>query len=88
MIIRSIEESWRTDKTTRKEMSCVEPMYVYFNQNCIGQFDTEKFYSPAKRFDFSCKTINEDNYKKLHEKERKETKRLRHNICVTNVTRH
>ena len=38
---------------TGKEMSCVGPMYMHFNQNCLEQFDTENFYGPVKRFDFS-----------------------------------
>ena len=38
---------------TGKEMSCVGPMYMHFNQNCHEQFDTENFYGPVKRFDFS-----------------------------------
>ena len=84
MIIRSIGESWWTYKTTGKEMSRVGPIYVHFNQNCLEQFDTENFYGPAKRFDFSRITINEDNHKELNGK----TKRLKHNIFVTNITRH
>ena len=71
MIIRSIGESWWTDKTTGKEMSRVGPMYVHFNQNCLEQFDTENFYNPTKRFDFSRITINEGNHKELNEKKGK-----------------
>ena len=51
-------------------------MYVHFNQNCLEQFETEKFYYTAKRFDLSRMIINEDNYKELHEKERKELRDL------------
>ena len=71
-IIRSTGESWWTDKTTGKEISRVRPMYVHFNQNCLEQFETEKFYYAAKRFDLSRMITNEGNYKELHEKERKE----------------
>ena len=76
MIIRSIGESCWTDKTTGKEISHVRPMYLHFNQNCLEQFDTENFYGPAKRFDFSHITINESNHKELNEKERKELRDL------------
>ena len=76
IIIRSTGESWWTDKTTGKEISRVGPMYVHFNQNCLEQFETEKFYYAAKRFDLSRMIINEDNYKELHEKERKELRDL------------
>ena len=57
-------------------MSRVGHMYVHFNQNCLEQFDTENFNGPAKRFDFSRITINEDNHKQLNEKERKELRDL------------
>ena len=70
-IIRSIGESWWTDKTTGKEMSRVGPMYVHFNQNLLEQFDTETFDNPTKRFDFSRITINEGNHKELNEKKGK-----------------
>ena len=76
MIIRSIGKSWWTGKTTGKEMSSIRSMYVHFNQNCLEQFDTEIFYCPAKRFDFSRITINEGNHKELNEKERKELRDL------------
>ena len=52
IIIKDGQIKW-TDKMTGKEMSCVGPMYMHFNQNCLEQFDTENFYGPVKRFDFS-----------------------------------
>ena len=90
MIIRSIGESWWTDKTTGKEMSRVGPMYVHFNQNALNSLvpPTENFYGSAKRFDFSRITINEENYKQLNKKRKERTKKLRYNIFVTNRTRH
>ena len=47
-------------------------MYVYFDQKCLEQFDTENFYRPTKRFDFIRITINKENQRELNEKERKE----------------
>ena len=77
MVIRSIEESWWTDKTTGKEMSHVGCLvYVHFNQNYLEQFDTENFYGPAKRFDFSRIAINAGSHKELNKKERKELRDL------------
>ena len=57
-------------------MSRVGPMHISFNENCFGQFDTEKFYGLGKRFDFSRIAINEYNHKDLNEKERKELRDL------------
>ena len=57
-------------------MSRVGLMYISFNENCFGQFDTEKFYGFGKRFDFIRITINEYNHKDLNEKERKELRDL------------
>ena len=76
MIIRLIGGNRWTGKTTGKEMSRFGPMYVHFNQNCLEQFSTENCYGSVKRFDFSCITINEDNYKELNEKERKDLRDL------------
>ena len=87
MIIRSIGESWQTDKTTGKQMSRVGTMDVHFNQNCLELFDTENFYGPAKRFDFSRMTINEDNHR-IKQKRKERAKRFGHNIFVTDITRH
>ena len=63
MIIRSIGESWWTDKTTGKEISHVGPLYMHFNLNCLEQFDNANFYGPTERFDVSRLTVNENNHK-------------------------
>ena len=76
MIIRLIGESWWTDKTTGKKMSCVGPVHVHFNQNCLEQFDTENFYGSPKRFHFSRIIIHGDNHQELTEKETKQLRDL------------
>ena len=45
-------------------------------KTAFEQLDTENFYNPTKRFDFSRITINEGNHKELNEKERKELRDL------------
>ena len=47
MIIRSIRETYWTDKTTGNEMSRAGPMYVHFNQNSLEQFETVDLTSVA-----------------------------------------
>ena len=58
--------SW-TDKSTGAERSKFGPMYIHFNQKCLE--NSENFYGPSKRFDYSRITIDDKTKEKLNKSE-------------------
>ena len=52
MLVKSCGTSHWTDRKTGQEMSKFGPMYIHFNEKCLINFDTDRYYGPGAKFDY------------------------------------
>ena len=52
LVVKSFGKTTWTDKKGNKN-SKFGPLYMHFDRSCLENFDSENFYGPSKKFDYS-----------------------------------
>ena len=60
LIVHSFGNTFWADRNTGKNRTKYSPLYIYFQEKCLKNFGTEKFYGPRESCNFNSITAYKD----------------------------